>query len=128
MIPELDLRTAMFEWLADQVARRGRTLSHELLARGFPFRGERVPLWSQSGIWKPARCEAPLTIMTSGDGPYEDRQTPDGRLLYHYRGDDPDHYHNRAMRVARETCATTCCARRTGRCCCTGSRACTWPR
>ena len=46
---------------------------------------------------------APLSITTTTNGPYEDAAGVDGRLLYRYRGDDPDHRDNRGLREAMRT-------------------------
>jgi putative restriction endonuclease len=72
------------------------------LARGFPFRGNRVPFLNyQKGIYRAAvqRGPAALSIQTSWKRPYADEEVPDG-FLYAYRGDDVDHPDNRALRAA----------------------------
>jgi putative restriction endonuclease len=71
------------------------------------FRGERVPIWNQQkGIFRPAILREPgaaLTIQTSFDSPYDDRLDPDDdRLVYRYRGTDPAHPDNVALRRAME--------------------------
>jgi putative restriction endonuclease len=71
----------------------------------FSFEGRRVPLVVQAGIWKPAILSGALTIRTTftrGDGarPYDDQIGDDGLLRYKYRGDDPGHSDNRALRRA----------------------------
>lgn len=74
------------------------------LDRGFAFRGQRVPFLNrQQGIFRAAAqgCPAALSIQTSVNGPYDDRETPDG-VLYAYRGTDPSHRDHRAMRAAFE--------------------------
>lgn len=50
---DADLRLAAFDWQAREVDRRGDVLPWALLARGFDFKGGRVPLVSQQGIFKP---------------------------------------------------------------------------
>ena len=47
------------------------------------------------------RGPAALSIQTSVNGPYADRETPDG-VRYDYRGADPDHRDNLALRAAFE--------------------------
>lgn len=95
------VRTAAFEWLTDQVARYGDVLPWQILARGF-FLGEaRIPLLGPQGIFKPGFLqEAPISITTSPDGPYDDAFGPGGLLRYRYRGTDPDHRDNRWLRNA----------------------------
>ena len=52
------------------------------------------------GIFKPRQCEFPLSVKTSPTGPYTDSWTPDGSLLYEYRGKDPNHRDNVGLRNA----------------------------
>lgn len=80
-------------------------LSFEELAR-FSFEGQVIPLMDrQRGIRKPARMAAALSIRTTftppgQPPPYEDTEGPDGLLRYKYRGRDPDHPENVALRRA----------------------------
>src|SRR6266480_7831203 len=74
------------------------------LARGFPFRGTRVPFLNrQKGIYRAAAQEGPaaLAIQTSAKSPYDDEILADG-FLYAYRAGAIDQPDNRALRVARE--------------------------
>lgn len=66
---------------------------------------EDVPVWNpQQGIFKPkvlGRDGAALTIQTSAESPYEDTHDPAaGHFIYKYRGTDPGHADNVAMRKA----------------------------
>lgn len=97
------VRTAAFDWLTSQVSIHGDVLPRSLLQRGFVFRGERVPLVSPQGIFKPRILELPLTITTVPDGPYPDAINNQGYLSYRYRGTKPDHRDNRGLRAAMET-------------------------
>ncbi len=97
---DLDLRLRAFDWLRERTERHGDVLSWALLLNGFRFRGRRVPLLSQQGIFKPAAAELPVSIRTSPDGPYSDGFGPDGLLRYDYRGDDPQHRDNAGLREA----------------------------
>ena len=59
----------------------------------------------QRGIRKPRELAAALSIRTTytvegGVRPYEDAVGPDGLLRYKWRGDDPRHAENRALREA----------------------------
>jgi putative restriction endonuclease len=59
----------------------------------------------QTGIWKPAGLDAALTIRTTYTPPnvlppYADDQGTDGLVRYKYRGTDPNHSDNRALRAA----------------------------
>lgn len=94
------IRTKAFEWLSAQVSMYGEVLPWALLREGFLWRGHRVSLVSQQGIFKPAVLEVPLTIRTSPDGQYDDAFRNDGLLHYHYRGADPQHRDNRGLRQA----------------------------
>jgi len=77
------------------------------LAR-FHFEGQRVPLIDrQRGIRKPAILDAALTFRTTFRPPgqrlpYDDAEGPDGLLRYKYRGENPMHPENVAMRNAFE--------------------------
>ncbi len=74
------------------------------LARGFPFRGTRVPFLNyQKGIYR-ARVQsgpAALSIQTSSKSPYDDEILADG-FLYAYRAGPIDQSDNRALRAAHE--------------------------
>jgi putative restriction endonuclease len=68
---------------------------------GRPFR----LMDAQRGIRKPRELSSALSIRTvyTVDGkarPYDDEVGPDGLLRYKWRGDDPDHAENRALREA----------------------------
>lgn len=94
------VRKAAFEWLEVQCALYGGTLPRDVLSEGFQFERQRVPLVAPQGIFKPAVCpELPLTITTSpSGGPYSDNFADDHRLLYSYRGTDPNHWQNVGLR------------------------------
>jgi len=94
---DIDIRRAAFAWLDEQVDVHGQVLSRELLARGFPYKNERIPLVSPQGIFKPRQMALPLSITTVADGPYEDAFGP-SLLRYRYRGSDPNHRDNAGLR------------------------------
>lgn len=95
------VRKAAFDWLGAQQARHGDVLPRDILAQGFTWQEERVPLVSAQGIFKPRVLpEIPLTITTSPNGPYADSFADDHRLLYRYRGADPGHRDNVGLREA----------------------------
>jgi putative restriction endonuclease len=59
------VRIAAFEFLRSQTELRGEVLPRGILAEGFRFDGQRVPLIGPQGIFKPAvLLEMPLTITT----------------------------------------------------------------
>jgi putative restriction endonuclease len=71
----------------------------------FTFEGRAMPLIVQTGIWKPAMLQAALTIRTTytrpnEQPPYLDDLGGDGLVRYKYRGLDPEHSDNRALREA----------------------------
>lgn len=95
------VRMAAFEWLAREVELSGDTLDWSTLANGFRLDGQRVPLVSQQGIFKPAVLpEIPLSIRTAVGGPYDDAFGADDLLRYKYRGSDPQHRDNVGLRQA----------------------------
>lgn len=100
MILDEQIRVATFGWLKEQVDIHGDVLPRRLLEQGFEFEGERIPLLSPQGIFKPRRLELPLTFTTVPDSPYEDSFSDDGYLLYKYRGTDPSHRDNIGLRTA----------------------------
>ncbi len=75
---------------------------------GFEYAGTRLPLMDrQRGIRKPARMQAALAIRTTFTPPnqvppYNDTIGADGLQRYKYRGEDPDHPENVALRRAYE--------------------------
>ena len=101
-MPDTDqqVRLAAFAWLATQRDLYGDVLGRQLLADGFEFHGERVPLLGPQGIFKPRLCELPLSITTAPNGPYDDRFSPDGLLAYRYRGANAEHRDNVGLRIA----------------------------
>lgn len=95
------IRKAVFDWLEQQTALHGDVLPWNLLVRGVEWDGERVPLVSMQGIFKPkVLSEIPLSIRTASEGPYEDSFADDHRLIYRYRGTDPLHRDNVGLREA----------------------------
>jgi len=96
------IRLTVFAWLEEQTRIHGDVLPWSLLAHGLFIDGERVPLVSQQGIFKPRVLpELPLSIRTSAEGPYHDEfGRDDDTLLYDYRGTDPMHPDNVRLRKA----------------------------
>ncbi|MFH1681607.1 MAG: HNH endonuclease [Candidatus Eisenbacteria bacterium] len=95
------VRLGAFGWLEKQVAAHGDVLPRTLLQEGFEIDGERVPLISQQGIFKPrVLAEIPISITTTVHGPYNDRMEPEGIILYRYRGTDPEHPDNAGLHRA----------------------------
>jgi len=102
---EREFRGAAMAWLAARGETGHRRIDYGALA-DFEYKGIRVPLTDrQRGIRKPADFHAALSIRTTytppgHDKPYGDRISSDGLLRYKYRGDDPKHHENRAIRAA----------------------------
>lgn len=101
------VRMAAFAFLKEQVALRPNgVLPRSVLALGFTFEGQRVPLLGPQGIFKPAILpEIPLSITTvpvveGRDRPYEDEVGEGGLVRYRYRGTDPHHRDNEGLRLA----------------------------
>lgn len=96
------VRKATFDWLSMETAKHGDVLPFKLLAQGFDYQGQRVPLLGPQGIFKPQVLrEAPLTITTVYGGPYDDSFSGDGLLEYRYRArGGPTHRDNEGLRVA----------------------------
>ena len=71
----------------------------------FTFDGVQLPLLVQTGIWKPARLDAALTIRTAYTPPdqrplYADDLGPEGMIRYKYRTGGSNQSDNRALRQA----------------------------
>jgi putative restriction endonuclease len=94
------VRSAVFEWLGEQVDLHGDVLPWDVLKPGVEIAGERVKLLGPQGIFKPRILALPLSITTAPDGPYNDAFGPDGLLRYKYRGTDPTHRDNEGLRTA----------------------------
>jgi putative restriction endonuclease len=99
------LRAAAFAHLRAVQLRTGGPVRFDDVA-DFRFEGARIPLLDrQRGIRKPAQLEAALSIRTVHAArpdlaPYDDAPGPDGYLRYKWRGDDPHHPENVALRRA----------------------------
>ena len=94
------VREAAFRWLAEQVLVHGDVLPRTILAQGFTFANQRVPVVGPQGIFKPAVMQVPLSITTSPNTRYDDAFGPDNLLSYSYRGIDPFHRDNVGLRSA----------------------------
>ncbi len=99
---DLQVRLAAFNWLSEQVNSHGDVLPWRLLLQGFEFQGQRVPLVSPQGIFKPQILEMPISITTTPKGPYDDYFGTDNFLIYHYQGENPNHRDNVGLRKAFE--------------------------
>jgi putative restriction endonuclease len=104
---DFELRIATFAHVDRLAKDAGGLVSSSQLNEGITFRGERVPIWNQQkGIFRPRilrESGAALTVQTSFDSPYDDRLDPgDDRFVYRYRGTDPNHPDNVALRRAME--------------------------
>ena len=95
------VRLAAFAWLRERTASSDQVLCREHLVEGFHFQGQRVPLLSPQGIFKPAILDLPLSIVTTPGSPYSDRFDGDF-LTYSYRGTDPSHPDNVGLRRLME--------------------------
>lgn len=99
-------RLAVFDHLAALVERHGESLPRAALTVGAPFEGDRIRLIGPQGIFKPRQLSLPLSITTAPpvpgrEPPYPDRAEGD-RLIYAYRGTDPQHRDNVGLRWAMQ--------------------------
>lgn len=100
-----ELRAVVFARVQQLRQLHGSHIPRQALMEGVAFRGQRVPIWNyQKGIFKPAVLGvegAALSVQTSAESPYEDAHDPDaGHFIYKYRGTDPQHADNVALRRA----------------------------
>lgn len=98
------LRAAMFAHLDRLKVAHPDGLPSNVI-NSLTFDGTPIRLTVQPGIWKPAQLSAALTIRTTFTtpgtaAPYDDEVAPDGTLRYKWRGTDPGHSDNRALREA----------------------------
>ena len=102
---DIRLRAAAFAFLDHLVSSSAGPVRFDDLAQ-FHYADVRIPLLDrQRGIRKPRQLEAALTFRTvhsanPQDRPYADDEGPDGYLRYKWRGSDPDHPENVALRLA----------------------------
>lgn len=102
---DAELRAATFALVRGLRDRWDGRIPRDALADGVILRGQRAPIWNyQKGIFKPAilgRDGAALSVQTSIDSPYADHHDPGaGHIVYKYRGTDPAHPDNVALRAA----------------------------
>ena len=110
MLDDAQIRLAAFRFLEEQQRLAGDegVLPRKVLAEGFVYEGQRVPLMGPQGIFKPRVLrDIPLSITTvavvEGETrPYDDAFGEDGLLRYRYRGTDPRHHENVGLRLAME--------------------------
>ena len=104
---DLVFRGSVFSWLASQMDEKPAFNRDDL--RSFPFRGgvHRI-VGPFTGIWKLRQfSEAAISIVTAyvpnpDKRPYEDTVGDDGLLRYKWRGTDPNHADNVALRKAMQ--------------------------
>lgn len=100
------IRTVALAYV-DQLTQHGEQPVRWVDLIDFHVEGERVPLVSQQGIFKPRVLDLPISIRTAyrsagEERPYADEVDSDGYLLYRYRGTDPGHYQNVWLRQVRD--------------------------
>jgi putative restriction endonuclease len=102
MNSEIQVRLAVFHWLAEQKGIYGEVMPREVLAKGFFYKGTHIPLIAPQVIFKPKVLQYPLSITTSPNSPYNDSAFRGGSLEYRYRGTNPNHIDNVGLRKAME--------------------------
>lgn len=85
----------------------GGRIPRTALMEGVSLNGQRIPIWNyQKGIFKPAVLGpdgAALSVQTSAESPYGDVHDEEaGEIEYKYRGTNPSHPDNVALRRAME--------------------------
>ncbi|MDD5076210.1 MAG: hypothetical protein PHS18_03895, partial [Sphaerochaetaceae bacterium] len=100
---ETEIRYAAFRYLADY-ERFNELIPGLILAEGFEWKGQRITLKGQTGIWTPRGFDCPISITSRTEGPYNlDGISKDGTIIYAYRGMDANHWDNKKLRKAYET-------------------------
>jgi putative restriction endonuclease len=103
---EPGFREAVFAWLRSRMLVTPVFARDDLAAAEIGGRTVRL-IATQSGIWKPKGMVAALSFTTGyyvddSSRPYADGIGPDELLRYKWRGTDPNHADNRALRAAME--------------------------
>jgi putative restriction endonuclease len=99
------LRWAAISFL-EQLAANGKPVVRQSDLADFTFEGQPIRLMpTQQGIWKPKQLSAALSFRTvytddPSKRPYADDPGGDGFLRYKWRGQDAQHFENRALREA----------------------------
>jgi len=84
--PERVLRELIMHALAERTSRNGGVISRtELSDFDFGPKRRRRLIDTSKGIWNPRDLEATLSIVSSPDGPYADKETEGGLFRYDYR-------------------------------------------
>lgn len=101
------LRAATFAKIEELREIYAGRVPRSALMEGISLNGIRIPIWNyQKGIFKPAALGpdgAALSIQTSVESPYEDEHDLNsGKIVYKYRGTDPNHHDNVALRRAMQ--------------------------
>jgi putative restriction endonuclease len=104
VLDDSQVRTAMFAHLDRLTSQHPEGVASADL-NTFTVAGRALKLVVQPGIWKPADLDAALTIRTTFTAPnqlppYQDDIAVGGLIKYAYRGTDPGHSDNRALRTA----------------------------
>ncbi|MFM7534946.1 MAG: hypothetical protein ACKO91_04020 [Acidimicrobiales bacterium] len=103
---EPEFREAVFAWLRARMLTTPVFTPEDLAAVTIAGRTIRLTP-TQTGIWKPRGMEAALSFVTGyyadeASRPYADGIGEDELLRYKWRGTDPNHADNRALRRAME--------------------------
>lgn len=102
-VVEQQLRLRIFDWVQLTADKNGGYLTRDQLLN-FTIDGKRFPLIDYSrGIRNPQDFASTLSIVSTINGPYDDRETDDGFLHYSYQSGDPYGSANRKLRLALET-------------------------
>lgn len=104
---DADLRARLFARLGRLAARSEDGTVRSAEVNELEFEGRRFQVIGQTGIRRVAGLDAALSFTTvyrpaGTTRPYDDEIGPDGLIRYKYRGTDPDHPDNRALRRAME--------------------------
>ena len=104
---DTEIRAAALEKARQLRGIHGGRIPWDALMEGVTIHGERIPIWNyQKGIFKPRVLGtegAALSIQTSVTSPYADVHDAEaGSIVYKYRGTDPSHPDNLALRRVME--------------------------
>ena len=93
------IRMAVFKWLDSLLFRYpDYVIPSRVLANDFVYKGERIVLSGQQGIWKPKQLDYPISIKSRIDSHYQDEIISEYRIRYKYKGSNPEDWVNVGLR------------------------------
>jgi putative restriction endonuclease len=100
-LEQVQIRALAFTWLDSKLLEKP-WLTWSELQNDFGTEYGRMPLITQRGIWNPKQLDSTLSIQSSKDSPYTDRQISEELFEYSYQGDETSAGDNTKLRHAMD--------------------------